>query len=232
MKKYFILSAMLCMLLSGCSELDTTKTDSQDTTVDEMTTDQAAEAVLDTDTESQRSWQDIYADFIKEDGGIGTYKLLFIDDNAVPELLMEDTTHYGHIYTIVDGECTMIHGWADHPGMGTYYEGVIFDCFEHEGILLTWDKGGTVGFEAYRTLKLENGEFSVVDEYTVQHGMTDTGNSVVEYTHNGNPITEEEYNQNTFDSNFSMEGFSYKEILSILVPTPPSNSTISEDMRN
>ncbi len=174
MKKCFVLSMVLCMMLCGCSFENTSGTDAtdaaktteaaQDTTAAEPTTEKVTEAATEAVTEPQRSWQEIYAEVIREQQAAAEeldemkYDLIYIDADNVPELYVSQGIEYKGVYTILNDTAAELHPM-------TYYQDAGFDSYaERQGVYYTSSDGGA-GHGSIEVWHVENGVAEMTDDY-------------------------------------------------------------------
>lgn len=222
MKKCFVLSLLLSMLLCGCSSENTPETDAtdaaatteaaQDTTAAEPPTEKATEAPTEAETEPQRSWQEIYAEVIREQQAAAEnpdameYDLIYIDADDVPELYVSQGMEYKGVYTILDDSAAELHPM-------TYYRDVGFDSYEErQGVYYTSSDGGA-GHGSIEVWYVENGVAELTDDY--RFDINSTGDDT-DYFHNNVSCTQEEFNSilgKKLNEGQSPSGVSFAEIM-------------------
>lgn len=161
------------------------------------------------------AWQTAYYDLllsgaIPDESGNATYALIYIDQDDIPELLM-DSYAGGKLYTYKeDTGCSLVHSWASARSSGFcgYAEGTgYFYTFSSASAFI-----GSMGKQ-----ELVGDSFVLRDSISVDNGN---------YKHNGVSCTKSQYNsieKSYTDSYYSYGTFDFLNILNILSDEKTTN---------
>lgn len=129
------------------------------------------------------AWQTAYYDLLlsgalPDESGNATYSLIYIDQDDIPELLM-DSYAGGKLYTYKDDTgCSLVHSWASARSNGFcgYAEGT--------GYFYTFGSSGALS-SSMRKQELVGNSFVLRDSISMDNGT---------YQHNGVSCTKSQYN--------------------------------------
>lgn len=186
MKKSFVLLMVLCMMLCGCNEHNVMKPNTQDGTA---TIENSSVTEEKNETEMQRSWQEIYAEKIRERQATAEYPdymhydLIYIDEDNVPELYVAEGIDYSAVYTIIG------NGIAElHPN--SYYRDKGFTSYaERQGVYYTSSNGG-IAAGSIEIWHVENGVSKMIAIYKWN---TTNYSTEMHYFLNDVPITRDRF---------------------------------------
>lgn len=161
------------------------------------------------------AWQTAYYDLllsgaIPDESGNATYALIYIDQDDIPELLM-DSYAGGKLYTYKeDTGCSLVHSWASARSSG------FCGYAEKTGYFYTFSSAsafiGSMGKQ-----ELVGDSFVLRDSISVDNGN---------YKHNGVSCTKSQYNsieKSYTDSYYSYGTFDFLNILNILSDEKTTN---------
>ena len=161
------------------------------------------------------AWQIAYYDLLlsgalSDESGNATYSLIYIDQDDIPELLM-DSYAGGKLYTYKeDTGCSLVHSWASARSSG------FCGYAEKTGYFYTFSSAsafiGSMGKQ-----ELVGDSFVLRDSISVDNGN---------YKHNGVSCTKSQYNsieKSYTDSYYSYGTFDFLNILNILSDEKTTN---------
>lgn len=148
------------------------------------------------------AWQTAYYDLLlsgalPDESGNATYSLIYIDQDDIPELLM-DSYAGGKLYTYKDDTgCSLVHSWASARSNGFcgYAEGT--------GYFYTFGSSGALS-SSMRKQELVGNSFVLRDSISMDNGT---------YQHNGVSCTKSQYNsieksyKNSYSDYYNMSDF-------------------------
>lgn len=140
---------------------------------------------------------------ISKPSGNESVSLIYIDDNDIPELLVNSYSG-GDLYTYYDGQCVLVHSWESARSSG--FMGYI----EKSGYFFTYSSSGAVYWGLGKQELKSDGTFSLAES------ISQSDNS---YTHNGKSCSKSELTSinNAFKSNMtSYETYTIDEFIDYL----------------
>ena len=140
------------------------------------------------------AWQTAYYDLLlsgalPDESGNATYALIYIDQDDIPELLM-DSYAGGKLYTYKeDTGCSLVHSWSS--GRNQAFSGYE----ENSGYFYTYSSGGAL-IGSLEKQELVGNSFVLRDRISMDNGT---------YQHNGVSCTKSQYNsiQKSYTNNCS-----------------------------
>jgi hypothetical protein len=140
------------------------------------------------------AWQTAYYDLLlsgalPDESGNATYALIYIDQDDIPELLM-DSYAGGKLYTYKeDTGCSLVHSWSS--GRNQAFSGYE----ENSGYFYTYSSGGAL-IGSLEKQELVGDSFVLRDRISVDNGN---------YQHNGVSCTKSQYNsiQKSYTDSYS-----------------------------
>jgi len=157
--------------------------------------------------EITQDWKKAYLDVIEDVKTENSkYALLYIDDNDIPELLISypDKEFGGKLYTFYDNAPVLLTEWY-------IYRDVAFSAYsEKTGQFLLYSNGGA-GFDRYDIYLLKDGKTELKSTLETTH----TADGPLEFTQDGNPVSEEEFNH-LIGGDTPYSFINYEEISSLL----------------
>ena len=153
---------------------------------------------------ADNTWKSVYYDFVKEmdiNEDEYLFSLIYIDDDDIPELIVDNEYYYFSVYTyngseaiiakyVVDPEYS-----EDNFSYGTY--GSEFGYNERSGYIYDdWYGMDDVSYTTHTTAyKYENNCFTLEYDLSCTYSITSDGSlgQVTGYYYNDQPITEQEY---------------------------------------
>ena len=227
MKKSFALLTVLCMMLCGCNEHNVMKANTQDGTAAIENSSVAEVTEEANETKLQRSWQEIYAEKIRERQATAEYPdsmhydLIYIDEDDVPELYVAEGINYSAVYTIIGGSIAELHP-------NSYYRDKGFKSYaEHQGIYYTSSNGG-IAAGSIEIWHVENGVSKMIDVY---HWNTTDDFTEMHYFLNDIPITRDRFDAMLAKKSAGSQGafpVSFVEIMREIGFTPETEHLINE----